>query len=172
MLRREMIEEDELARELEGKRVKEVQKNDECPTCHNVKFEDIYESYENRLLYEDDKVVSFLEKYPRNPGHTIIIVKEHFEDISEMSEEAGAHVMRITKVLANALKKVLKAEKVYMCTMCDGGRNHLHFQLIPRDENSIIGSKVFVNPRGVCVEDKKEIEALRNEINNILKLNN
>ena len=170
MLRREMTEQDELARELELEKVKKVQKNDECPTCHNIKFNDIYESYEDRLLYEDDIVVCFLEKYPRNPGHTIIIVKEHFEDISEMSEEAGAHVMKITKVLANALKRVLKAEKVYMCTMCDGGRNHLHFQLIPRDKNSIIGSKVFVNPRGVCVENKEEIDNLRVLIKRLLSV--
>ena len=110
MLRREMTEQDELARELEGKKVKESQKQDECPTCHNVKYGDIYESYENRLLFEDDKVVCFLEKYPRNPGHTIIIVKEHFEDVSEMTEEIGAHVMKITKILVNDLKDVLDAE--------------------------------------------------------------
>ena len=85
-----------------------------------------------------------------------------------MSEEAGSHVMKIVKVLANALKEVLEAEKVYMCTMCDGGRNHLHFQLIPRDKNSIIGSKVFVNPRGVCVENKEEIENLRGTIKRLL----
>ena len=169
MLRREMTEQDELARELEGKKVKEIQKQDECPTCHNVKYGDIYESYENRLLFEDDKVVCFLEKYPRNPGHTIIIVKEHFEDVSEMTEEIGAHVMKITKILVNALIDVLDAEKVYMCTMCDGGRNHLHFQLIPRDKNSIIGSKVFVNPRGVCVEDVEIINKLRNSIKKLIK---
>lgn len=172
MLRRDMTNQDELDRELECKKVKEVQSKDECPTCHNVKYGDIYESYENRLLFEDDKVVCFLEKYPRNPGHTIIIVKEHFEDISEMTEEIGSHVMKIAKILVNALKAVLDAEKVYMCTMCDGGRNHLHFQLIPRDKNSIIGSKVFVNPRGVCVENKTEIEALRRKINELINTRN
>ena len=164
MLRREMTKQDEEERKEEGLRVKQVQKQDECPTCHNMKYGDIYESYENRLLYEDDKVVCFLEKYPRTSGHTIIIVKEHFEDISEMTDEAGAHVMRIAKVLVNALKEVLEAEKVYMCTMCDGGRNHLHFQLIPRDKNCFTGSKVFVKERGVCVENTNIIENLRKVI--------
>lgn len=164
MLRREMTKQDEEERKEEGLRVKQVQNQDECPTCHNVKYGDIYESYENRLLYEDDKVVCFLEKYPRTSGHTIIIVKEHFEDISEMTDEAGAHVMRIAKVLVNALKEVLEAEKVYMCTMCDGGRNHLHFQLIPRDKNCFTGSKVFVKDRGVCVENAEVIGSLRKTI--------
>ena len=167
MLRREMTEQDTKMRKEESLKVKEIQKQDLCPTCYNMEFGGIYESYENRLLYEDEIVVCFLEKYPRSPGHTIIIVKEHFEDISEMSEDAGAHVMKIVKVLVNALKKVLDAEKVYMCTMCDGGRNHLHFQLIPRDKNSIIGSNVFVKERGVCIEDKETVELLRKTINEI-----
>lgn len=165
MLRREMTIQDEEIRKKESLKVKEIQKQDLCPTCYNMKFGGIYESFENRLLYEDEIVVCFLEKYPRNPGHTIIIVKEHFEDISEISNEVGAYVMQIIKILTNSLKHVLNVEKVYMCTMCDGGRNHLHFQLIPRDENSIIGSNVFVKKRGVCVEDKKIIELLRKQIN-------
>lgn len=164
MLRREMTIQDEEARELESQKVKKIQKQDLCPTCHNMKYGDIYESYENRLLFEDDKVACFLEKYPRTPGHTIILVKEHYEDISEMTDEIGAHVMRITKILVNSLKEVLDAEKVYMCTMCDGGRNHLHFQLIPRDKNCFTGSKVFVKDRGVCAEDVDTINKLREKI--------
>lgn len=41
--------------------------------------------------------------------------------------------------------------------MRDGKRNHLHFQLIPRDDNSITGSKVFVKPRGIFAEDTEII---------------
>ena len=169
MLRREMTEQDELARELECQKVKEIQKQDMCPTCHNMKYGDIYESYENRLLYEDDKVACFLEKYPRTSGHTIILVKEHYEDISEMTDEIGAHVMKVVKIITNSLKKVLEAEKVYMCTMCDGGRNHLHFQLIPRDKNCFTGSKVFVKNRGVCVENIEIINKLREQIKKEIK---
>ena len=68
--------------------------------------------------------------------------------------EAATHV-------TNKIKEVLGAVKVYMCTMCDDGRNHLHFQLIPRYEGNVIGSKLFVNERGIVEIDKEIIEKLR-----------
>lgn len=37
-----------------------------------------------------------------------------------------------------------------------------HFQLIPRYEGNVIGSKLFVNERGIVVIDKEIIEKLRN----------
>ena len=84
-----------------------------------------------------------------------------------MPVEVGTAVMEAATHVVNKIKEVLGAEKVYMCTMCDDGRNHLHFQLIPRDKNSIIGSNVFVKERGVCREDKETVELLRKTINEI-----
>jgi diadenosine tetraphosphate (Ap4A) HIT family hydrolase len=89
-----------------------------------------------------------LEIWPRNPGHTIILVKPHFEDLSELPVAVGAQIVPIILVATAALKEVLGAEKICLCTMCDGRRNHLHFQLIPRmPGDTITGSKLFVKDR-------------------------
>ena len=108
-----------------------------------------------------EAVVCFLEEYPRTAAHTIILTKEHYEDISEMPIEVGTAVMEAATHVINKIKKVLGAEKVYMCTMCDDGRNHLHFQLIPRYAENVIGSKLFTSERGVVVIDKEIIGKLR-----------
>ena len=50
--------------------------------------------------------------------------------------------------------------------MCDGKRNHLHFQLIPRLKNDeIIGSKLFVKERGILVLDKEILSKIIKYIN-------
>lgn len=161
MLIREMNEEEKVKKEEVGKKVKEIKNKGLCPTCYNQEFGGLYTDYTDRVIYENENVVCFLEEYPRTAGHTIILVKEHYEDISEMPIEVGTAVMEAATHVVNKIKEELGAIKVYMCTMCDDGRNHLHFQLIPRYEESVIGSKLFVNERGIVVIDKEMIEKLR-----------
>ncbi len=165
MLFRQANEQDEEKRKEEKQIVKEIQKKELCPTCYNMRYGGVYEDISKRRIYTDDVVDCFLEQYPRNEGHTIILVKKHYEDITQLPEDVGAHVIKIIIKLTQVLKETLNAEKIYVCTMCDGGRNHLHFQLIPRLKNDmLIGSKVFVKPRGVVVIDKEKINELRNKM--------
>ena len=105
-----------------------IKNRDLCPSCYNQEFGGLYADYTDRVIYENEKVICFLEEYPRTPGHTIILAKEHYEDISEMPIEVGTAVMEAATHVISKIKEVLGAEKVYMCTMCDDGRNHLHFQ--------------------------------------------
>lgn len=161
MLIRQMTEEEKQKKKEVGAKVKEIKNKDLCPSCYNQEFGGLYTDYTDRIIYENEKVICFLEEYPRTAAHTIILAKEHYEDISEMPLEVGTAVMEAATHVTNKIKEVLGAVKVYMCTMCDDGRNHLHFQLIPRYEGNVIGSKLFVNERGIVEIDKEIIEKLR-----------
>ena len=44
----------------------------------------IDKSIPNAIVYEDDKFLVFLDKYPINYGHTLVIPKDHFNNILEM----------------------------------------------------------------------------------------
>ena len=106
-------------------------------------------------------MVCFLEQYPRNPGHTIILVKPHYEDISELPVKEGTEVFQAVLSVTRALKEAVGAEKVYVCTMCDGGRNHFHFQLIPRmPGDSIQGSRLFVKERNFLSNYVEDVQRL------------
>ena len=105
-------------------KVGKLQEEGTCPTCRNFMFDDVYPN-DGKVFYEDDKIICLFEQYPRAVGHTIILTKAHYEDISEMPIELGTHILDITKKIIDLLKDKLGAEKVYMCTMCDGKRNHL-----------------------------------------------
>lgn len=164
MLRREMNDEEKQLRKENGKKVKDIQNQDMCPSCYNMKNGGLYTENKNRMLYEDSLIQCFLEEYPRTPGHTIILIKQHYEDISEMPLFIGTQVIETSRAVIHAMKEILGAKKVYMCTMCDGGRNHLHFQLIPRYEGDITGSKLFVKERGIYVDDARVVVDLRKSI--------
>ena len=133
-----------------------------CPTCKNFKTGGIYPSIGDQVFYEDDLVICFLETYPRNPGHTIVLVKPHYEDISELPVLIATKVFKTIHAAINTLKSVLGAEKLYLCTMCDGPKNHLHFQLIPRlTGDNIQGSYLFVKDRGVLKEYGDVVKQLK-----------
>jgi len=131
-------------RQATAQRADELKAQGICPTCQDMQYGDVYPVAEDRVFYEDDIVRCMLEAWPRNPGHTIILVKPHFEDLSDMAPATGAEILPVIQAVTSSLKEVLGAEKVYLCTMCDGRRNHLHLQLIPRmPGDTIAGSKLF-----------------------------
>lgn len=154
--------ETEQARQAINQRVNNLKAQDICPTCENAETGDVYPDIAAQIYYEDDLLSCFLETYPRNLGHSIILLKPHYEDISEMPPDIGAVVFAVIHQAIHALKTHLGAEKVYLCTMCDGERNHLHFQLIPRlPDDAVRGSRVFVKERGLLADFDDDMVALR-----------
>lgn len=116
-----------------------------CPTCHDLEHHDLYDR--SGLVYSTDQIEVALAGSPRMLGHTIIIWKQHHDDFTSLApQDTAALFVECTRV-ANALKRVLGAEKVYLVTMCDGSPNHLHVQLLPRHPGDPIGSTRLVAPR-------------------------
>lgn len=156
----ELSEADAARRDEVSNSIRKIQDAGTCPTCHNLITGDVFPSADARTFYEDEQVACFLELFGRNPGHTIVLVKRHLEDISELPGDDPVYL--VISAAINALKSVFGAEKVYMSTMCDGPRNHLHFQLIPRlPGDEVRGSKLFVKPRLLLTEYALDVERLR-----------
>ncbi len=133
------------------KRIQELQEKDICFGCYNFEFGDIFPD-DGLIFYEDEYVRCQFEKYPRAIGQTVIVTREHYEDISEMPLELGTYILKISNEIIKLHKKILGAEKVYMCTICDGKRNHLHFQLFPRLKGESIGYGNFVKDEGMLMD--------------------
>lgn len=119
------------------------------------------------MLYEDDLLMCFLEARPRSKGHTIILVKEHYQDMSYLPDDICSKVYLFAKTMMNILKESLGVERVYLCTMCDGEPNHFHLQLIPRHPGTKIGSTNFVRERQDYVEDLKLIEDIKKRLEKV-----
>jgi len=88
------------------------------------------------ILYEDDKVLALLDMKPFNPGHALVIPREHFETIYDIPEDIIAHLYKIVKKIAIAVKKATNAEGINTIQSNELAGNqgifHFHTHVIPR----------------------------------------
>lgn len=147
--------------------IQELQNKGICFGCYNFEHGDIFPD-DGLIFYEDDLIRCQFEKYPKATGQTIIVSKEHYEDISEMPLELGTYILKVSNEIIKLLKEEVGAEKVYMCTICDGKRNHLHFQLFPRLKGEPIGYGNFVREEGMLMDYHNISNVFRNRLKVIL----
>ena len=55
-------------------------------------------------VYEDEHVFAFMDIAPANPGHTLVIPKQHYRNIFDMPAEVGSRIMQAAIPLANAIR--------------------------------------------------------------------
>jgi histidine triad (HIT) family protein len=86
-------------------------------------------------VYEDDKVIAFLSIRPINIGHTLVVPKKHYKNIYEMPEEEVAHLYKIVKKVAYAVKNAVSAEGIRIVQNNGEAAGqvifHLHVHVIP-----------------------------------------
>ncbi|EEF82176.1 HIT family protein [Borreliella valaisiana] len=113
-------------------------------------------------VYEDDLVLAFLDINPLTFGHTLVIPKEHSEDLLNMDDKFNERILRVCKKISNALKKInssiCSGINIYSSLGADAGQEvfHTHFHVIPRFKNDGFGFKRG-NKLNLEVEKFKEL---------------
>ena len=85
-------------------------------------------------IYEDEKILAFLDINPVNHGHVLLIPKTHHPKIEETPDEVVADMFVKSKKLMGAIKRAMKAEYVVI-SVVGTDVPHLHIHLIPRWHN-------------------------------------
>lgn len=89
------------------------------------------------FVYQDDVTVAFMDIQPVNPGHVLIIPREHFVYLSDMDEETGAHLFRIAMRVQEAIRRSgVRCEGINLF-LADGEAAfqevfHAHLHVFPR----------------------------------------
>jgi histidine triad (HIT) family protein len=123
----------------------------ECIFCKVAKKE-----VPSFLIYEDKYVMAFLDIHPSIQGHTLVIPKKHYENLYEMPDDLLARVIKLSKRVAKAQKKVLHAKAVNLVN--SSGREawqdvfHFHMHVIPRFENDELKGRSWWSPQKVSAE--------------------
>ena len=90
------------------------------------------------LVYEDAQCMAFLDAYPVTEGHTLVIPKEHYENIYEIPEDNLAHIMTICKRLALDYQQIFQTIGLNIIqsngTAAKQTVFHFHVHLVPRYE--------------------------------------
>jgi histidine triad (HIT) family protein len=87
-------------------------------------------------VYEDDKVLAFLDINPLSRGHTLVIPKEPAETIDRLSDESAAAVGRALPRISRAILQATGA--VAFNVLQNNGSTahqevmHVHFHIIPK----------------------------------------
>lgn len=63
-------------------------------------------------VYEDEKVIAFLDLHPVNPGHTLVIPKYHVGEWQEMNQDLLEHVTGVASQLGRTIKTRLSPPRV------------------------------------------------------------
>ena len=93
------------------------------------------------VIYEDEIVMAFMDIAPVNPGHVLVIPKEHYVSAVSIPEQVAGRMFYIASRVAVACKRILDTDGFNM-HLADGfcaGQEipHSHIHLIPRsiDDN-------------------------------------
>lgn len=106
-------------------------KNNDCIFCKIASGEIL-----SKKIYEDKKVIAFLDINPISKGHTLIIPKKHFENIWDINELYLKEIINASKKTSLLLKNKLNAEGINI--LHASGKEaqqsvfHFHIHVVPR----------------------------------------
>jgi len=87
-------------------------------------------------VYENDKVLAFLDIMPRAPGHTLVLPKAPARNLLDVAPDDLAAVMQAAQTIAKTAMGVFHADGVTIQQFNEssGGQVvfHLHVHVIPR----------------------------------------
>ena len=91
---------------------------------------------ETTLVCENHGAIAIIDPRQANPGHVLIIPKEHTPDIYALSDEAGFATMQCLVRVSRAVKEAFEAEglSVWQSNGEAAGQEvpHVHFHILPR----------------------------------------
>jgi histidine triad (HIT) family protein len=88
------------------------------------------------VVYEDDRVIAFLDIHPSAPGHTLITPRTHVARIEDLSAEDAAALFAALHRLAKPIREAVGAEAATVGINDGPGSGqevpHVHIHVIPR----------------------------------------
>lgn len=119
------------------------------------------------IVYEDEKIISFLDIRPVNHGHTLVIPKQHFENFLSVPPQILSQLTGTAQHIAQALKRSLNADGFNLIVNHGAAAGqtifHFHFHIIPRFFNDFKFKPIF---KAYGDGDMKVFaEKIRSEIN-------
>jgi diadenosine tetraphosphate (Ap4A) HIT family hydrolase len=92
---------------------------------------------EASVVFEDETVVAFMDRYPATRGHVLVVPRVHAGGLEDLDTATGTHVWSVGHSLARAVRRSgIPCEGVNLL-VCDGTAAlqtvfHFHLHVIPR----------------------------------------
>jgi histidine triad (HIT) family protein len=117
------------------------------------------------VVHEDEHALAFMDIGQVNPGHILVAVKRHADDIFALDEAQAAAVFRAAARLSRAIRDAFSPAglSIYQANGTVAGQTvfHFHLHLLPRHEGDGMALTWPVKnpPREKLVEYAEKIKA-------------
>jgi len=103
----------------------------DCVICKLVSGE-----LEVSVIHEDDLCVAFMDIQPVNPGHVLVVPRQHYESLLDVPPDLARHLFDVALRLAPIVRRLAGAEglNVIVNSGAAAGQDvfHYHVHVIPR----------------------------------------
>lgn len=112
-------------------------------------------------VYEDERVLAFMDIMPQAEGHTLVIPKSPAVTLLDLAPEEAAYTIQIVQKIAKAIETALQVEGIVLMQLSGvaAGQTvpHVHFHLIPSSVHEL-------GKHAAQMGDQDKIKALAEKI--------
>lgn len=81
-------------------------------------------------IFENDRVIAFLDLHPQNEGHTLVVPKIQVDQIWELSDNDYEYLWGVVRKIGSHIQEVIQSPRVGI--VVEGfGVPHVHVHLVP-----------------------------------------
>ncbi len=103
---------------------------------HCIFCDIIHGAAEVSVCYEDSVALAFMDIQPVNPGHALVVPRQHYESFLDLPQDLGRHLFDVAMQLAPVIRRVSDAEgmNVVVSSGAAAGQDvyHFHVHVVPR----------------------------------------
>ena len=121
-------------------------------------------------VFENETIVAFLDAFPVNAGHVLVVPKKHVRSIGELDDVLAGQLFNSSRRLATVLEKALGAYSTNIVT-APAAIEHFHIHVIPRYDYDLMGTIADLdNKRELSEEEMKEtVTKIQQELSKLYK---
>ena len=120
---------------------------------------------DGHLVYDDEDHIAFLDKYPIDDGHTLVIPKKHYERITDMDSNDVGELFSLIPKIAKAVLLGAGADAFSLAQ--NNGKAakqiipHVHVHIIPRyNDKGTVWTKRQIPSDDVLSELSQKIKTI------------
>ncbi len=119
-------------------------------------------------IYEDDRVIAFLDIQPIRPGQALVIPKEHIDHFSDLPDDLAGHIFAQSHRISREIRAKLNPARVGL-VVHGYGVAHAHMIIVPQhDEHDITsaryakveGGKLIFSVRNIPLARREELDRI------------
>jgi len=116
--------------------VSDKKKKDGCVFC-NALAEGVNHDPENFIVHRGEETFTIMNIYPYNVGHLMVLPRQHFSTLTQLSRNTQAELMALTAYFTEILTEIMRPDGFNVGINIGkaagaGIDSHLHAHIVPR----------------------------------------